>query len=257
MIKQYKLTTIKKWGGPWSRMHLELRRGTSTEASNYCKKDGNFIEIGEMKTNEAGKRNDLEGVKKAIKDGLSYDEICETYFATAAQYSKFIREMIQARDGLTAQASLKKEYAECLLRPWQKVIERIIKAKPDSRKIHWVWDPKGKTGKSWMASWLGVIHGALVLESSKKADLAYIFSKKSSKIVAIDLTRTLEGQMDHLYSFGESLKNGRIVSPKYESTVIHFECPHLIFFANFLPDLTKWSEDRYDVMEIDLQGSLK
>jgi hypothetical protein len=49
----------------------------------------------------------------------------------------------------------------------------------------------------------------------------------------------------------EELKNGILVSGKYESKTVVFKVPHVIFFANFEPDMTKWSSDRYFVKNID------
>ena len=32
--------------------------------------------------------------------------------------------------------------------------------------------------------------------------------------------------------------------------MIYFPIPHVIFFANYPPDMTAWSEDRYDVQDL-------
>ena len=48
------------------------------------------------------------------------------------------------------------------------------------------------------------------------------------------------------------LKNGRVVSTKYDSKTIFFPIPHVIFFANFEPDYTKWSADLYNVIKLGI-----
>ena len=54
---------MKGWGGPWEKMHMEAARGTDEEASTYCKKDGNFVEIGERKSmGRKGARSDLDAI---------------------------------------------------------------------------------------------------------------------------------------------------------------------------------------------------
>lgn len=47
-------------------MHLEPRRGTAAQASEYCKKDGAFIEYGQI--SQQGKRSDLIEVAEIMKN---------------------------------------------------------------------------------------------------------------------------------------------------------------------------------------------
>jgi len=52
------------------------------------------------------------------------------------------------------------------------------------------------------------------------------------------------------YKSVESIKNGMIYSPKYESKYKLFNSPHIIIFANEPPQLEKLSIDRWVVKEI-------
>lgn len=249
--KQTKLTTIKNWGGPWARMHLEPARGKPEQAADYCKKENNFFELGTMKTSQQGKRNDLEELQKAIREGKSYDEVCEEHFDTAAKFHKFIRERIQARDTQKELDSLKEAFASASLRPWQERLLDVVHENPNPRKIHWIWEDVGNVGKSWMAKYLMAMENAVLLTPGKKADMAYIFSKNPSKIVIFDLSRTTaptdgkEHYLDGVYSLAEDIKNGMVTSYKYDSANVLTTGSHVIFFANFAPDMTKWSQDRY------------
>lgn len=258
LAKQTKLTTIKNWGGPWARMHMEGARGTDEEASVYCKKDGNFIEIGErLSMGRKGARNDLSELQKDIEKGLSYDELCETHFEAAAKYHKFIRERVQARDTCKELGSLRKEFESASLRPWQQVLVEIVKEDPNPRAIHWIWEDKGNVGKSWMTKYLAAMYKACVLTADRKSDMAYLYSKNPSKVVVFDLSRTAApkedqkwDRVDAAYSLAEDLKNGMVVSTKYDSTNILTRGCHVIFFANFEPDMTKWSRDRYFITKL-------
>ena len=85
--KQVKMTTIKKWGGPWERMHCEPSRGSDDDNYAYCSKDGLFWELGARKTMPGkGTRSDLLQLKKDIDAGLPYDTVCDTHFEAALKY---------------------------------------------------------------------------------------------------------------------------------------------------------------------------
>lgn len=227
----------------------------SDEAATYCKKDGDWEEYGqavfiERPKKRQGKRSDLEAVKEDIARGLSYDEICETHFDEAAKFNKFIKERVVARDSAKQQEELKAELAELEFRPWQENLLEMIQEPADKRKIHWYWEPEGHSGKSTFANYIAVNAGATILKAGKYADMAYIFAQQPTKVVIFDLARTSEDFLNGAYSLAEDLKNGRVTSTKYESKTVFFPRPHVIFFANFEPDMSKWSHDRYDIVRL-------
>jgi hypothetical protein len=66
--RQVKITTIKRWGGPWARMHFETSRGSDVDNYAYCIKDGSFWEIGERRGMPGkGTRMDLISLQNDIK----------------------------------------------------------------------------------------------------------------------------------------------------------------------------------------------
>jgi hypothetical protein len=147
-------------------------------------------------------------------------------------------------------ASLLSGYEGVVWKPWQQQLLDMVSNEPDDRTITWVWEPTGKVGKTFLANYLMASGQATLLEMGKKADLAYILSKDLKRTVLIDLTRKVEDHMDGLYSLAEGLKNRRMISPKYDSTILTFGKKHVIFFANFSPNMTAWSADRYNIIAL-------
>lgn len=76
------------------RAHLEKRHGTAKQASEYCKKDKNFIEVGEI--SQQGKRTDIDNVVELITDGNSMKTIAKLEPKTFVKYNKGFMALKQA-----------------------------------------------------------------------------------------------------------------------------------------------------------------
>lgn len=63
-VKLFK--TLQKQLGP--RFHLEQRKGTSKQASEYCKKENNYHEMGKMKK-QGFRGTELDGVRSMVRSG--------------------------------------------------------------------------------------------------------------------------------------------------------------------------------------------
>lgn len=59
-----------------NRIHIEKQIASIEDASNYCKKEGKFTEIGTKP--QQGKRNDLQNIKSLVEQGKSMTDILET-----------------------------------------------------------------------------------------------------------------------------------------------------------------------------------
>lgn len=68
--RSVRFTTLKKLN---DRIHWEKRRGTAQQAADYCKKDGNFTQKGDISSQ--GERKDLDEVKESILGGRKVDDI--------------------------------------------------------------------------------------------------------------------------------------------------------------------------------------
>lgn len=71
--------------------HWERAKGTSQQAADYCKKDGDYEEKGIL--SQQGKRTDLEAACAMVKDGKSMTAIAEEHPTTFVKFSRGLREL--------------------------------------------------------------------------------------------------------------------------------------------------------------------
>lgn len=132
---------------------------------------------------------------------------------------------------------------------WQIKIMNIIKSDPDDRTIYWFWEPDGKSGKTKFCKYLTEYHGAVGIEG-KGNDIKYICATKDSEIYLFDFPRDYKEYVN--YQVIESIKNGYYTSGKYESVSINRPSPHVFIFANFPPNESKLSKDRWHIHQIGI-----
>lgn len=235
--KRTRFNSVKKLLG--RRVHLSEANGSGEQNRTYCSKDGDFIEWGEIRGANKGKRNDLEELRQAIREGKDELWIAENVNAYARYpnfYVKYKELWMRSQQG---EMSL-------TLRPWQESLVKIVKEAPHPRTVHWYWDQKGATGKTTLGQYLVRNLGAAYFSSGKYSDMAYAYNYE--KIVVLDFARTTADYVP--YGFMEQLKNGMLWSPKYQSIRKQFPSPHVVCFANFPPQKEKMSLDRWHVVEL-------
>jgi hypothetical protein len=134
---------------------------------------------------------------------------------------------------------------------WQIKILTILSSEPDDRKVYWFWSKEGGVGKSQFCKYLIATMNCVFIDEGKKADIMYsIMEADMDKCnsVIFDIPRDNGNKVS--YKSIESIKNGMVYSPKYESKHKLFNSPHLICFANCEPEFEKLSNDRWVVEEI-------
>ncbi|MDC1405652.1 hypothetical protein N8343_08345 [Akkermansiaceae bacterium] len=245
--------------------HVEIARSSSTANIDYCTKDASRapstapIELGASVDLEArqgqGQRTDIDELQKFIDDGHTWFEIAQSHFATVSSMHNFANSYHHMVQEQKAIASLKTAFIDINLRPWQISVEVYIKKVPDARKVLWIQDTRGNLGKSFLGRFLQCKHNALILQAMKKTDMIHLISKhiRKTKIVIFDVCRTSEdGAIKVVYEVMESLKNGYLVSGKYDSCAITFEVPHVLIMSNYAPDRRALSADRWKIMDLDI-----
>ncbi len=138
-------------------------------------------------------------------------------------------------------------------KPWQIDILSLIKEKPDDRSIYWFWEDTGNVGKTVFTKYLcDKMNGRLI--PPKRADAWHAVAQlleegKVVKLVVIDIPRHDADYVN--YGAIEKIKDGCFASGKYKTATCIFKCPHVIIFANQLPETYKMSADRWIIKQIE------
>lgn len=238
------LDTKLQLGG--NRFHCEIARGTSEQARDYCKKDGEFEEFGTFPETK-GKRTDWDRYVEYVKDlgrVPNKRELASTFPSLFARYEHACYEI--------AKANLE-QYKFTDSGPrfgFQTRVCGRIEGEPNPRTIDFVVDEKGNSGKSWITQWALSKYPdeTQVLSVGKRDDVAFAIDC-SKRIFLFDVPR---GDMQFFqYSLLEMLKNRIIHNNKYKSGTKYLDSvPYVAVFSNEMPDMEKLSEDRYNIIEV-------
>lgn len=138
------------------------------------------------------------------------------------------------------------------LKVWQqKIVDIIRNDEPDDRKIYWYYDEEGGKGKSALCKYLAHHNLASVYRSGKASDIkAMILLDKKCRDFCIDLSRSNENFVS--YTVMEEIKDGFIISTKYEGGKLLMTTPHLFIFANFMPKEFVMSSDRFEIVDLSI-----
>ncbi|KAI0212790.1 Para-Rep C1 [Lamellibrachia satsuma] len=247
--KLYRFNAIKKAISP--RAHIEQARGTELQNDEYCKKDGVIaIERGNMNPHVGDKgcrAQTSDTIHKIIQqriDGITPLQIAAgDDVALYYRYAKMIEQTVSQYKQKENIETMQNQYLKTNWRLWQlKLIEELQK-EPDSRKIIWYVDDKGAARKTYVTKYLLTTGNTMRFENGKSADVKFAYNGERN--VIFDLSRSQEQHVN--YEVMESVKNGCVFSTKYTSSMKVYPTPHLIVMANFGPDQSKMSADRWDV----------
>jgi len=254
--KKQRLSYMKKIN---NRAHWDGARGTQKQCIDYVtKKDTRIEEPFEcgtkMRTNADGStgrgRNDLDEACAAAEEG-SMDKIREEFPKAAVMYGSGMRALCLYHHHKKKAAISVQKFLKAELRDWQQELTTELLEVPHPRKIIWMYEAEGNTGKTFLGNYLKAIHGACLLDCGKKVENAYLLREHTGRITIFNMTRTIsDDMMNHVYELAERVKDNTVVSTKYETQRVELSPQQVVVFANREPDYTKWSKDRYDVRNI-------
>jgi len=231
----------------FDRAHWEISRNVGASIE-YCKKEGNYTELGAPPVVQPGKRNDLEAFKEAVTTGAvqSLDDVRTFHSSVYARYPNFCVEWLNQHRPVT-------EYIAVPLRPWQTELLSVVEGPVEPRIVRFYVDVKGGAGKTAFTKHVCSLSKEryFVVRAAKLADVAYLLAQcfPFPRCVIVDVSRCRSEFLQ--YGLLEELKDGCLTSTKYRPMRVEFDPPHVIVFMNECPDMTKLSDDRYVIIELN------
>lgn len=246
-----RLSGLKKLLGP--RASCLLANGSPSACRTYCSKKessvpGSFKEFGVLPEDPKklqGKRNDFAPFLEAVAGGLRCKRQARIDFPQlVAKYPRWCYDI------LSDQREIQVESHE--LHEWQKDLEKCLLEEPTDREIIFIVDKEGCQGKTWFAKHYCNVHeDAQFMEPGKKADMAYAL-QDNLRVLFLNVTRSTDpASQNYLYSFMESVKDGMVFSPKYESRMKYFGNVHVVVMMNEEPNQSLLSKDRYAITKLN------
>lgn len=223
--------------------HLTVARESSRTCAEYCKKDQtDIVEFGTL-PNDAGATNQYINFRDWIMVQETKPTVAQVAYEFPAIYhrSNKVAEFIDFIFPNTP--SDPGEF-----RPYQRDLAEVLGGEADPRKIIFVVDPVGNSGKSWFTEKMlfDRPNTVQILSAGRNEDIAHALDPSKS-IFLFDLPRSAQEHFQ--YRVVEQLKNRRVFSPKYNSQMkVLDRVPHVCVFTNEYPDMTKLSHDRYDII---------
>jgi len=236
--KRQRISALSKKG---FNAHLTPNDNKIHEAAAYCKKDGKVTEFGQLPSSQ-GTRSDLETFKAAVRSGQSWvtlldeqGEIVKKYRTYCSEFYANFKPKLLSPEGFEE-------------RVWHQLVIDAINT-PCRRFIHFFIDETGGSGKSFMTKHLyATREDVQIFKPEKEANLALMLDETKSVFI-FDVPRC-RSNMDipFPYQLLEGLKDGLLVSGKYESRMKEPKTPNtVIVFANSPPDPDTLSNDRFKV----------
>lgn len=251
-----RLSQRKKWFFTWNNYPEDARTLLLAKLSERCSRLVFQSEVGETGTPHVQGAVVLKkpmrwselGLPKTIHWELTRNEDCASTYCLKTETfdGKFRYEypstrMSRLRDHLTKHP----------LRPYQAEVEALYHTIPDDRTIHWYWEPTGHMGKSWFMKYMAIKYPGtcLGISCAKSADIVTMANEEIEMYI-FDFPRSSEGFAP--YNAMEQLKNGYVCDGKLKKKVEVkiFPPPHIVCFANWPPDKSTLSADRWKVTEI-------
>jgi len=145
----------------------------------------------------------------------------------------------------------------CNLYEWQRELVNKLSVEADDRSIIWIYDPEGNNGKTSLLKYLVKTIGCIFTTGGKSSDVInLIFNNRKymehseNTVVIYNLPRSKVDNRTIAYNALECVKDGCISNNKFECGSFICNSPHVVVFANCMPDVQALTIDRWVVYTI-------
>lgn len=246
-IQGYFETTIRKRKDHLLRMFKEFAEEQEEKGGSVCIK-----------------QLTLDPRKGSREEAITYCTKTESQLEAPRTFG--IKDEYQAND-LQIFNDKKKWY------PWQILIfDMLVGVSPsspkkrlkaaDDRSIIWIVDEAGNSGKSKFVKNMcyNLPEEACKLAFGSSTQLRSACVKAGPReLYFMDIPRTLgrDDSINDIMSVAEDIKNGFVTTSMYgEYQMMMFDPPHVVIFSNFKPNKQVFSNDRWQIYEINYQKNL-
>lgn len=224
--------------------HIEAAKASAHEAALYCQKDHAFTEFGTRPT-VPGKNNRYTD----FRDWILLQPSKPSSAQIATEFPGIFLSSNKVQEFVDLIYPVVVDDRPVTYRGYQLALGSRLDEPAESRKIIFVVDPVGNSGKSFYAERYASSHPETtqILSIGRREDLSFAIDERKS-VFLFDLPRST-GEFAP-YTIFEQLKDRRIFSNKYQSRMKILTAPavHVVVFMNEYPDMTKLSADRYEII---------
>lgn len=174
--------------------------------------------------------------------------------AVQARIDKRLKQKAKDKEAEEAKDKLefKGEKMDLPLLAWQQAVAEWAGTETHDREIVWIYDLVGGCGKDFMTKWLVWHKGAGFVRYGSTKHCLNVVANNPKDLWVVNLTRTKPQDYDsnEVYATIESIKDGFFFVPHYEGKMVMQKIPKVVVFANFAPDQSMLSKDRWNIVQL-------
>lgn len=171
-----------------------------------------------------------------------------------ARIDKRLKKKAQEKEAAEAKERLEfnGEKMDLPLLAWQQRVMDWADSETHDREIVWIYDLVGGCGKDHMTKKLVWSKGAGFVRYGSTKHCLNVVANNPKDLWVVNLTRTKPQDYDsnEVYATIESIKDGFFFVPHYEGKMVMQKIPKVLVFANFPPDQTMLSKDRWNIVQL-------